>query len=197
MIIKEGDELFFKIKVLTDSILEKMIKVFIKSEAPSLSILNIDYPVIAMEYKRINFKAINFSQRLKIIFKTPTYFASKIHNYPVLFPDPNYFFSNVLKIWNTFNRKYGTIEIENFVKWIKNNVIVLDYRLKTKRVYIEKRNAIKGFVGWIVYGVKDKKWLPWLHVLGHYATLSNVGGNRTAGLGLVEFKPLEDKEDNL
>jgi len=197
MVIEKGDELVFKIKLLENKLLEDIIRIFIGNESPTLSILEKDFPVVSMEYKKISFEVKEYPKRMKMIFETPTYFASKLHSYPVLFPDPSYVFSNLIKIWNCFNGKYGTITVEKLVKWVKDHVIVLDYRLRTKKVFIEKNTPIKGFTGWVVYGIKNKEWQSWIYLLSSYAELSNVGGSRTAGLGCVKFRPLEDVEKGI
>ena len=80
-------------------------------------------------------------------------------------------------------------------KWIEENVVINDYKLQTKRVYIGKRNPILGFKGWVVYRfLMQDNIFGWIGILSEYAKLCNVGGNRTAGMGEISVKWIKEKK---
>ncbi|MHA1221894.1 MAG: CRISPR system precrRNA processing endoribonuclease RAMP protein Cas6 [Candidatus Heimdallarchaeaceae archaeon] len=197
LIINKDDEIAIKIKFLSNKLLDLFVSKFVEADIKFVEILEKQFPILSMDYKRIFFKQRALSNRLKINFLTPTYFSMKTKSDSMFFPDPNYLFMNIINLWNTFNCSTLVPEVQ-FFEWIKKNVIINDYSTYTTRVSIQKGTPIKGFKGWVVYRFKNmEKFLPWIDLLLQFSQISNVGGSRTAGFGVIRSKWLEADEKKI
>lgn len=194
LLINTNDILFFEIGVLDKKILEETVNLFVKNSSKLLKFCESDFAIVSVEYSQHNPPPKNHSKKVKIYFRSPTYFTVKAKPEPMLFPDPKYFFMNLTKIWNTMNPEI-VIPEEQIYEWIDKNVVINDYATYTRRVHISKSRPINGFMGWVVYRFKEKKeYFPWMNVLLEYAKISNVGGNRTGGMGEIDFRWLEEQK---
>ena len=194
LIVKENDILCIKIGILDDEILERTVRLFIKEKNPKFNLFDKEYEIVSMEYSKVNYEEVKTSDKIKVYFNSPTYFTIKSKPESMLFPDPKYFFMNIVRIWNTFN-KNTLVPEEPFFNWLDENIVINDYATYTRRVYISKKITINGFMGWIVYRFKDKQeYFPWINALLEYAKISNVGGNRTGGMGEIDFRWLEEQK---
>ena len=128
--------------------------------------------------------------RFRLVFKTPTYFASLGSGYHWMFPDAVKVFLGLMRVWNLFSdgRRFGKEEYLAYKEWLAKNVGVCEYELRT-RLAVMKRKKAPGFVGWVTYEMKDKEseWNKVTFILARFAEYVNVGGNRTGGFGVVRL----------
>jgi len=106
----------------------------------------------------------------------------------MLFPNPTYIFMNLMNFWNEINST-NLIPEKPLLDWIKENVVINDYSTFTRRIFIQKNTPILGFQGWVVYRFKkDGDFLNWIDFLSQLGQITNIGGNRTAGMGVIRRK---------
>ncbi len=195
--IRRGEIFSFSIRLLNPQLLEKTVRIFVNNANPCFYLLNQEYNVSSFECKKLSFDLKKQGFMVKIFFNTPTYFSSLYSSHPVLFPETKYLFMNIAKNWNQFHSNCAKIPLELLKKWLEENVVINDYKMSTRRVYLGKRNPILGFKGWIVYRfLKQDNIFGWIGILCEYAKITNVGGNRTAGMGEIEVKWIENKRKN-
>ncbi|MCW4046650.1 MAG: CRISPR system precrRNA processing endoribonuclease RAMP protein Cas6 [Candidatus Bathyarchaeota archaeon] len=130
--------------------------------------------------------------RFRLVFRTPTYFASLGSGFHWVFPDAVKVFSGLMRVWNLFSdgRQFSKEEYLAYKEWLTKNVGVCEYDLHT-RLAVMRRKKATGFVGWVTYEIKDKEseWNKITCMLAKYAEYSNLGGNRTGGFGIVHMLP--------
>ncbi|MFP3985649.1 MAG: CRISPR system precrRNA processing endoribonuclease RAMP protein Cas6 [Candidatus Bathyarchaeia archaeon] len=126
--------------------------------------------------------------RFRLVFKTPSYFASLGSSYHWMFPDAVKVFCGLMRVWNLFSdgRQFGKEEYMAYREWLGENMGVGEYELWTKLAIMKHKKAT-GFVGWATYEMKDKEseWNEVTCMLARFAEYGNVGGNRTGGFGVV------------
>ena len=163
---------------------------------------------------------INSSKPVKkfdLIFMSPTYFRlpptlferyeakfkpgsrkekASYRYYPL--PDPSLLLRSIAKIWKTFSPV--KLNLTGLVSWVGAGGVAISgfpQGIKTYRLYEhEKANKwIVGFTGRVGYSLPDdlynEDFARNLDALLKFSQFSNVGGGRTAGLGMVEYMPLE------
>ncbi|MEM2999891.1 MAG: CRISPR system precrRNA processing endoribonuclease RAMP protein Cas6 [Candidatus Bathyarchaeia archaeon] len=132
------------------------------------------------------------ADRFRLVFRTPTYFASLGSSFRWMFPDAVKVFAGLMRVWNLFSdsRRFGKEEYLAYKEWLEKNVGVCEYDLHTRLAVMRKKKAT-GFVGWVTYEMKDteSEWNRITCMLARYAEYSNVGGNRTCGFGIVRMLP--------
>jgi len=130
--------------------------------------------------------------RFRLVFKTPTYFASLGSGYHWMFPDAVKVFCGLMRVWNLFSdgRRFGKDEYLAYKEWLGENVGVCEYELSTRLAVMRGKKAT-GFVGWVAYEMKDKEseWNNATLMLAKFAEFANVGGNRTGGFGVIRCVP--------
>lgn len=196
LIVKKGELLKLKLKVLDSDILRALIEHFMQSSLPKIDLVGKEYVISDLVYniKRVELKKRAF--KLKVNFLSPTYFSMISREDSMYFPEPKYLFMNLAKLWNLYNKEVFIPE-KQFYEWLDKNARINDYSTRTKRVYIGKSTPIKGFQGWAVYRfLEEENFLPWIHVLAKFGELSNVGGSRTAGFGVMRAKWLDINEND-
>jgi CRISPR/Cas system endoribonuclease Cas6 (RAMP superfamily) len=173
---------------------------------------------IQFERINIKEKFINRSRpvkRFNINFVRPVYFNTSMGNYPVRFPLPNLLFGNLANIWNDIAIKEGELDRDIFINWLNAHVYASGYRMKTVRATIGKPVPVIGGIGNASYGVTainrnyykhyleqidrqyDYEFLNedfenkcrWLEILCYLGEYTNVGANRTAGMGVMRYYP--------
>ncbi|MEJ2252443.1 MAG: CRISPR system precrRNA processing endoribonuclease RAMP protein Cas6 [Candidatus Lokiarchaeota archaeon] len=199
----------------------------LKSEKVKLRIGQKDYYISKINFERINIQTlIEQSQPVKgfnLNFATPIYFNTILGDYPVRFPIPELLFGNLTNIWNDITKPESEIDRDTFLSWINAHVYISGYKLKSVRRDIGKPKPVVGGLGNATYRVTkinknyyihyleelnreydyqfvnedyeaNCKWLEILCKMGEY---TNVGGNRTAGMGVIRYYPkyyLSEKE---
>jgi CRISPR/Cas system endoribonuclease Cas6 (RAMP superfamily) len=134
----------------------------------------------------------------KIEVKACPYYKLERRYRFILFPDPILLFRSLLRIW----RKYSNTQIDykGFVEWIEKGGIALagyPKGLKTLKVVEHPltKKWVVGFIGTAYFDLPletyDQDYAKLCDALLRFAEIVNVGGGRTAGLGLIYYKPIE------
>ena len=191
----------------------------ISTERVKLKIGQKDYYISQIKFERINLsQLIEQAKPIKsfnINFPTSVYFNTSMGDYPVRFPIPNLLFGNLTNIWNDMNKDNSGMDKDNFINWINAHMYISGYNMKSVRREIGKPRPVVGGLGNVTYNIKkinknyykhyleriereydyefvnqdysgNCKWIEILCKLGEY---TNVGGNRTAGMGVMKYYP--------
>jgi len=132
---------------------------------------------------------VNAFRKTLVIFRTPTYFRQIGSSKNFLLPTTEKLVFSMAKIWNAFSE-------EKFDKaYLEENVIpnihVIGYRIRTiKPIKLDEKRSVIGFVGKVAYEIDDLESAKIFHKLLSLAKYSNIGGNRTGGFGVINFKAL-------
>lgn len=153
----------------------------------------------------------------KVNFLTPTFFRRSLkpdccHGCPInrktcplihgaqrrkmryiCYPDPYLMFRSLARLWRAFSPiKFNYAK---YVDWLRKGGIVVSGipKLKTVKVY-EHPTTPKwsvGFIGTVHFNLPedtyDEEMAKITHALLNFAKYSNVGGNRTAAFGTIDF----------
>jgi CRISPR/Cas system endoribonuclease Cas6 (RAMP superfamily) len=214
---KDVPKIDFTLVSYFDELSDFLIQDLLKSENIKLKIGQKDYYISKINFERINLKTfIDQSKAVKgfnINFATPVYFNTILGNYPVRFPLPELFFGNLINIWNDINDLEFEIERKVLLNWINAHVYISGYKMRSVRREIGKRKPVVGGLGNATYRVTkinknyykhfleelDRKFdyhfvnenyemnCKWLEVLCKMGEYTNVGGNRTAGMGVIRY----------
>ncbi|MHA1328656.1 MAG: CRISPR system precrRNA processing endoribonuclease RAMP protein Cas6 [Promethearchaeota archaeon] len=157
---------------------------------------------------------INFA----IKFITPTCFNTSLGMYVLRFPLPSIFFGNLINIWNMLARSYAEINKEKVINWINAHLYINYYKMRTVKRDIGELEPLYGGIGDIncritklnrFFYEKVKKNLKnnsnidfsikndyiencrWIEILCKFGEYTNVGVNRTAGMGVIKYYPRE------
>jgi CRISPR-associated endoribonuclease Cas6 len=171
----------------------------------SLSLENISFENI--------YEKSNEIKSFKINFLTPTYFRltprdiSKKYKYSINkkekisayrfypLPDPVLLFRSIARIWRKFSN--FNLNLKDFMEWIEIGGIAISgfpKGIKTHIVYEHPttKKWCVGFTGIVHYSiVKDlynSEKSKIANTLLKFATYTNVGGGRTAGLGMIKYE---------
>ncbi len=155
----------------------------------------------------------NFS----INFVKLIYFNTSMGDYPVRFPIPLLLFGNLVNIWNDFASEICKLDREPFLNWINAHLYISGYRMRTVRSEIGKKIPVVGGLGNASFQVSkinknyyvhyleelNRKYdidfvnedysgnCRWLEILSRVGEYTNVGANRTAGMGVIRYYPRE------
>jgi CRISPR/Cas system endoribonuclease Cas6 (RAMP superfamily) len=151
-----------------------------------------------------------------VSFITPVHFQTSKGNYPIRFPMPIVFFSNMVKIWNSIPEKSAKIDVQDFFQWIEPHCFVSGFKMRSTRYYINTNQIVAGGVGYVTYRIKKpnshfyeqnitcntefknteeditfhyQNNCHWIDLLCRTAEYTNVGSNRTAGMGHIKYYP--------
>ena len=118
----------------------------------------------------------------------------------ICYPDPYLMFRGLARLWKVFSPV--RFNYSRYVEWLKKGGIVVAGipRLRTVRVY-EHPTTPKwsvGFIGTVYFNLPedtyDEEMARITHALLKFARYSNVGGNRTAAFGAIDFKVKASRE---
>mgnify|MGYP001772736351 CR=1 FL=1 len=142
-------------------------------------------------------------RKFSVLFRTPCYFRllptkegrrkGQYRAYPL--PDPALLLRSALRLWTNFSD--AKFNYEKFLEWVNEGGVSISgfpKGIRTVRVYehptTNKWNI--GFVGEVRYSIPDDSYDPKfssiVDALMSFSEISNVGGNRTAGFGVVEYR---------
>lgn len=139
-----------------------------------------------------------YEARLKVVYKKE---KASYRYYPL--PDPSLLIRSVTKIWKTFSPV--KLNLAGLISWVgAGGVAISGFQdgIRTFRLYEhEKANKwVVGFTGRVGYSIPNdlfnENFARNLDALLKFSQFSNVGGGRTAGLGMVEYIPLEYAEES-
>ena len=195
IIVKEGSMFKFRMGILSSDLAERMIKITLQKSEMKVQLADGVFKISSFEIKRKNVKELlNIDKQpptnLELSFITPTYFNISRQEFPLRFPDPRYLFMNLATLWNSFIEEKILVDQEELFSWLENHISINYYNLSTHSVYIAKNTPKIGFKGKVCYQLSgEQSYQRWVHALAQFAEFSNVGANRTAGLGCVRYNP--------
>ena len=153
-----------------------------------------------------------------IKFITPTCFNTSLGDYSLRFPFPSVLFGNLINIWNMLAHSSATINEVELINWVNAHIYVSYYKMHTVKRNIDESKPIYGGIGDVSYRVtqinkfyysKNKKdeilkttsnylieknyieKCKWIEILCRLGEFTNVGSNRTAGMGVIRYYPRE------
>ena len=155
---------------------------------------------------------VDEGMKVEVMFLTPTYFRSTQHNPGILrrilprrfrrsvrpvyryviLPDPYYLFRGLARLYRRFCDP--GIRYSSYCGWLLEGGIALETfsNLRVHKVFDAKGRWARGFTGKAVYTMPsdtfDRKCAELTVRLLQFAKFSNVGGNRTAGFGVIDYR---------
>ena len=219
IIHKKVPKLDFIIVSYDDEIQDALFQDLITSEKNIIHIGQKDYYISQVRFERINIRDLidqsNPVKSFNLNFIRPIYFNTSKGDYPVRFPIPILLFGNLAKLWNETAKNTSEIDRDNFLNWVNVHVYVSGYKMKSVRTEIGKPKPVVGGLGNVSYRVVkinkhyykhmlkemnreyDYKFVNddysgncrWLEILCKLGEYTNVGANRTAGMGVIHYYP--------
>jgi len=120
--------------------------------------------------------------------------ASRFH--PL--PEPILMMRSLVRLWRSFTDR--PFDYTGYLSWISiMGVSLAGYPsgIKTQRLYEHEttKKFVVGFTGKVNFSIPEdlysKRWAKITDALLKFAEYSNLGGGRTAGFGIVRYKPKE------
>lgn len=155
------------------------------------------------------------ADKFAVCFRSPTYFRRTPIDVKRLFPsagnlngrqpdlyrslplpDPVLMFRSLVRLWRAFSGTSTKIPLNEFKEWVELGGVVLSgypKAIKTYRVYEHPTSNkwVVGFVGEVHFSLpKDlysEKYAKVIDALLKFGEYTNVGGGRSAGLGVIEY----------
>lgn len=204
----------FKISILEQDLMNAFTQALISIDSSKIRLVEAYTPIVEISVIQQSFEKIMEEakpvRRFEVFFRTPCYFRqSLLRNLsdPVLkgvkppyratpLPDIYLMFRNLTRLWRRFSGL--SFEYVEYINWIRIGGIALagfPHGIKTIRVY-EHPTSNKwatGFVGRVRFSIPkntfSEKFSRFTDALMKFAEYSNVGGNRTAGFGVIKYLP--------
>jgi len=203
----------FKISLFEPGISEVFTRALLSTGSPTMRLVNTEAPVTGISVVHQDFEKI-FEEarpvkRFEVVFRTPSYFRRSISTSPnkvskgvkspyraVLLPEVDLMFRNLARLWRRFSGI--SFEYKEYVDWVSGGGITLagyPKGIRTIRVYEHPKSNkwAAGFIGRVRFSIpKDlfsEKYAKFTDALMRFAEYSNVGGNRTAGFGVIKYLP--------
>jgi len=216
---KKIPKIDFVLVSYNENLSNTLIQDLISSEKVKLQIGQKDYFISSINFERFSLQTfLEHAMPVKafnINFVKPVYFNTSMGDYPVRFPIPSLLFGNLANIWNDISKDTSDIDRDNFLNWVNAHMYVSGYKMRSVRTEIGKPKPVVGGFGnasyrvtkinknYYKYFLKELKckydyelinedysnncrWLEILCTLGEY---TNVGVNRTAGMGVIRYYP--------
>ncbi|MHA1784921.1 MAG: CRISPR system precrRNA processing endoribonuclease RAMP protein Cas6 [Candidatus Helarchaeota archaeon] len=193
--IKEMIE--FRITSLLEDVSQKLLNSLLNTSNLEMNIQGDPYLLVKIGFEKISYqemiKNARIIKKFNIKFITPTYFTLKGRKLDLKIPLPENLFGNLGTLWNAHVFKSEQIPLDELINYVKSSVSISSFRLETRFADIGKKFAKSGCVGWCNYLIEntDDPLNVWLDILLNFAEYSNIGGNRTAGMGVVRYNCLE------
>ena len=124
-------------------------------------------------------------------FYTPVSFKKGDSDYPL--PEPKILFKSLINKWNYFAPFKVGVDLRNA---IEEKILICYANIKTRKIALSLGGKITGFIGKVVYYVKNssQEELKWINTLGNFSVFSGIGRKCTMGLGMTEFKSSAKEE---
>jgi CRISPR/Cas system endoribonuclease Cas6 (RAMP superfamily) len=214
---QKEDKIEFILTSYHEQLSDTVIHDLLQSERVKLKVDGQQFFIARITFERPNLdqmkKRAKPATKLQIQFVTPVYFNTSLGDYPVRFPMPNSLFGNLVHLWNDINADGQQLERDSFIEWVNAHVYISGYKMRSAKRNIGKRKPVVGGLGNATYRVTKinrtyyKKVLEemdrnydvefvndnyaencqWLDTLCKLGTYTNVGGNRTAGMGVIRY----------
>ncbi|NHI94903.1 MAG: CRISPR system precrRNA processing endoribonuclease RAMP protein Cas6 [Candidatus Lokiarchaeota archaeon] len=187
----------FRIVSLLDEVSQALLQSLLKTSSQTLNIQGDPYNLVKIGFEKIDYKNLVMNgrkvQKFNIRYLSPAFFTQKGKKFDLKVPLPEQLIGNLGSIWNTHVFQAEKIPIDDLIQYVKQSVWMSSYQLETRFADIGKSAPKSGCVGWVNYLVEDasNSLNPWLDILLKFGEYSNVGGNRTAGLGVIKYNPIE------
>jgi CRISPR-associated endoribonuclease Cas6 len=160
-------------------------------------------------------------EKFTVRFRSPTYFRRTPVDVERLFPsvkkikaptpdlyrshplpDPVLLFRSLLRLWRAFSGAYTKIPANEFKEWVEIGGVALSgypTSIRTIRVYEHPTTNkwVIGFVGDVHFSLPtdlySKKYAKVVDALLKFGEYTNVGGGRSAGLGVIKYLDAENR----
>ncbi|MEM3404152.1 MAG: CRISPR system precrRNA processing endoribonuclease RAMP protein Cas6 [Nitrososphaeria archaeon] len=129
--------------------------------------------------------------------KKDKFVASPYRFWPL--PDPILFFRSAARLWRKFSN--FSLDLDRFIEWVELGGVALSGYpdgIRTYRVY-EHPTTNKwcvGFVGTVYYSIVRDLYSSEnariVETLLKFSEYANVGGGRTAGMGVIKYQRIQD-----
>jgi len=189
--VRTGQKYFSKINVLEEDVFKTLISgLFTDSNLKKIRIGNIYFSIDNIEVNSYGLDDLLKKDvtNVKISFNSPTFFKTTDGAAGIeYFPRPTTIFKFIVNQWNSFPVEEKHMPPTDFLDWIRKNVKISSFKIRTDSSHVMKKVPIMGTIGWVKYSWKNEenisKWIP---ILLKYAELTGLGGLRTAGYGEIE-----------
>jgi len=198
-LFKEGEEYTFGVNLLDSEHYARAIRQLVIANRTGIRLYHHLFPVRRIDLEQVNLettmaswveefkRARGNSVVVTMYFLTPTQLSMYGSDMGCLLPQPERVFPALLRVWNRINQATSLERVSDYREWVEKNVSVSYHRIHTETVPLGRGRDFVGFVGKVVYVVGDRN-SPFAALTGglaRFAEVSNIGKNRTAGLGRV------------
>lgn len=213
--IYPGTSFYFRVTALDEHVGDVFGKFLFAGEVPEIKLnsVSVSLQEVAVETWSPGKPAFPGEfKRFVVDFRSPTYFRNTqkgngllesllprrlrkkrrpMYRY-VIVPDPYLFFRNLARLYRRFG--HGNFRYKSFSEWLLEGGVALETfsRLRAYKVYDDRGRWSRGFVGRAVFDIPhelyDERMAKICFELLNFARFSNVGGNRTAGFGVVSYR---------
>ncbi len=204
----------FKISVLEPGLMDVFTQMLLSSGSPTLRLADAETSIVELAVVQQGFDSLLEGakpvRRFEVFFRTPCYFRRSIPGSPsdsvsravkppyrsIPLPDVGLIFRNLARLWRRFSGL--TFDYRNYVAWVDGGGVALagfPNGIRTMRVYEHPglNKWVMGFIGSVRFSIPgdmfSEKFARFTDALMKFAEYSNVGGNRTAGFGVVKYFP--------
>ncbi len=137
--------------------------------------------------------SVNPTENFTMHFKTPCLFKRKDKqpSYHPPIPDPKVIFKNLTRIWNSFSENSLPSKLSEWID--KNGISITTMKIKTRKVceHPNTSKQVEAFTGQASFQVNDEtktqQYARIINMLLKLAELANIGRNRTAGFGMINY----------
>ncbi|MEM4302634.1 MAG: CRISPR system precrRNA processing endoribonuclease RAMP protein Cas6 [Candidatus Caldarchaeum sp.] len=222
-VVNPGVVVRFRITALRNSLADMLSRFFVGPSSPVVRLRDVSVRVAEVAVESFDQTQLNVCEesRYEVLFRTPTFFRNTqkelgiirllprrlrrlsrpvkpVYRYVIL-PDPYLFFRNLARLYRQFCSP--NFPYKSYCEWLLDGGVALEtYRnLQVYKIYDSDSRWYRGFVGRAVFTVPkdlyDKKMARITRQLLEFSRFSNVGGNRTAGFGVVHYRVLRRGRD--
>ncbi len=221
--VPAGVEFQFRIVSFSQDITSALQRFVLGDSSPVIEVQGVQVPV--REVSVSSFENNEFDKldadvsRFVVDFVTPTFFRNTqkgpnllslllprrfrkpvkpVYRY-VIVPDPYLFFRGLARLYRQFcnpNFRY-----KSYCEWLLEGGVALEtyYGLRVLKIHENDFRWSRGFVGRAVFAIPrdlyDSRMAKLSHRLLEFGKLCNVGGNRTAGFGVINYRVPPFKDD--
>lgn len=185
---KDG-ELKLKLSLLEDNLFPPLVgRYYLEKEGFYLSGISLK-PILPgglKEEESISYEellCLEPQEHYCIDFLTPTTFRHGPWDYPL--PHPEMLFTSLYRKWKSFWD--FPLSEEELRRSVYKKVYILAHRIRVEKVDFSFGN-LRGFVGNVVIGVKDKELSRLLHALLKFGEFSGAGRKSTMGMGVMALR---------